>query len=278
MRASSCVIGISGCNAESDSVKAMMEKIQAASAIPLPLVDHEERSIEKDIDAIDALVVMGSDLDIDPTLYIERYPEGDSRRIVHEMTKNEMHCPKGSARAVYEEAMIQKALERGMPLLGICGGMQRINVLCGGTLHQHVPDLVGHDKLLQRVQGIPPHIPTLAVVIQNDTRLSMIARDIHMAFVSSDAKNMPKVIMENSLRHQSIDIVGQGLKICSLSDAIRKPDGTSTYLIEAIEADPTGPYGQQFLIGVQWHPEFGASPLGPKIVEHLVEAARAFAH
>jgi putative glutamine amidotransferase len=264
-------IGISGIT------EAMLAKIRDAGGNPVFFGDHHARAADNDITSIAAFVVMGNDLDIDPDSYIHRYPDGDPRRRIHPETKNECLCPNGKARAGYEELMIKKALAAKMPLLGICGGMHRINVLLGGTLHQHVPDMVGHDKLLQKNQGIPPNVATLPVVITCGTKMAMIARDIKMSFVSCHAPDMPKVVMENSLRHQSIDMLGKGLIASSLSDAIRLPGGSAKYLIEAIEPEPHGPFGQQFLIGVQWHPEFGASPLGPKIVQHLVEAARQYA-
>jgi len=271
------IIGISGRRSDSGSVEAMIEKIEKAGAKICLFDNHEEHQAKNDLACIHALVIMGSDLDIDPAHYIERYPEGDPRRAVHPKTKSEAHCTEGKARAAYETAVIRTALQMKMPLLGICGGMQRINVLCGGTLIQHVPDLVGHDKLHQKTHGIAPHIPTLPIVIQGGTKMAMIARNVKMAFATSYAPDMPKVVMENSLRHQSIDLLGKGLIASSLSDAIRQPGGSAKYLIEAIEADPAGPYGNQFLIGVQWHPEFGASPLGPSLITHLLDAARDFA-
>jgi len=254
----------------------MTDKIAAVGGSFLLLDNHAERDANEDIASINALIIMGNDLDIDPSWYIERYPEGDPRRCIHPKTKSELCCPQGKARATYEVAMIEAALAEKMPLLGICGGMHRINVLCGGTLLQHVPDLVGHERLMQKECGIEPHVGTIPVVIQCDTRMAMIARDIKMSFVKSSSVNMPKVIMENSLRHQSVDMLGRGLIASSLSDTIRLPDGSAKYLIEAIEADPNGPYADQFLVGVQWHPEFSASFLGSKITEHLLEAALVF--
>jgi putative glutamine amidotransferase len=267
------VIGISGTERTSKSVCAMMSVVEKAKAKPLFLGEHGSRSAKTDIEKIDAVIFMGNDFDIDPSSYIERYPQGHKKRKIHPATKSESSTPTGKARALYEEEMIRLALKKKLPMLGICGGMQRINIICGGTLHQHVPDLVGHDKLQQSAHGIDPCIPVRPVVISPGTRLSMIARDIKMSFVSSDY-DCPTVIMENSLRHQSIDIVGKGLRVCSLSDTVRRIDGTTGYLIEAIEADPKGAYGDQFLLGVQWHPEFGASMIGEHIIRHLIEAAR----
>ena len=270
------IIGISGKRAESGSVDAIISHIEKNGFTALLFDDHTARNPQKDIKDIHAFVVMGNDHDIDPERYIDRYPENDPRRAIHPHTRNESLSPDAKARGDYEDAMIEMALKMKMPLLGICGGMQRINVICGGTLHQHVPDMVGHERLHQLKQGIAACVPTHPVLIECGTRMSIIASDIKMSFVKNDGPAVCKVIMENSLRHQSIDIVGDGLIVSSLSDAIRMPDGTAKYLIEAIEADPRGPYAKQFLIGTQFHPEYNISGIGEHLIRHLLEAARHF--
>jgi putative glutamine amidotransferase len=269
------VIGIS-CSHLSDSVQCMLAQVKQAGGQPVLLDNHSARCANNDLSAIHGLVLMGNDFDIDPSDYCHRYPEDDPRRSIHPSTKSESNCPQAKARAVYEYALLDAALACGTPTLTICGGMQRLNVLCGGTLHQHVPDMVGSNALHQRDCGISPHIPTISVVIKPHTKLAMIACDIKMGFATTNTPDAPKVIRENSLRHQSIDMLGQGLRIAGLSDSVTKPDGTKEYLVEAIEADPNGAYASQFLLGVQFHPEFAASELGPKIIGQLVQHARQF--
>ena len=270
------VIGISGACDSTDSCRAMVASIEQAGQKAFFIGKHAGRSPEEDARAIDAIVFMGNDFDLDPHSYIHRYPEGDMRRCVHPETRSELSTPESAARGAYEDELMAIALKQRMPILGICGGMQRLNILCGGTLHQHVPDMVGDDRLMQSKKGICPKTAVIPIVIPSNTRLSMMARDIKMSFVRG-GEDCPVVIMENSLHHQSIDRLGEGLRICSMSDVIRKADGTIDYMVKGIEADPAGIYRDQFLLGVQWHPEFGASPIGICITQHLVQAAKEFA-
>ncbi|MDE3059953.1 MAG: gamma-glutamyl-gamma-aminobutyrate hydrolase family protein [Pseudomonadota bacterium] len=274
----SLVIGVSGQSPHTRSVRTMMRQIREEGGRPLFLLSPvrcQPTEIERAAGRIDALVLMGNTLDIDPKSYIHRYPPGDSRRGVHPHTKSELSTPRGRARARYEEKLLSCALAQGIPVLGICGGMQRINVVCGGTLHQHLPDLVGCDKHMQNRRGIALHIPVVPVIIREETLLAGIAGGIRMPFVKSDT-GCPKVIMENSLHHQAVDQVAPGLRVSAMTDSVRRRDGTYGYLTEAVEADPGGPYGKQFILGVQWHPEFGASTLGERIVRQLLAAARDF--
>ena len=117
----------------------------------------------------------------------------------------------------FELALARAALERGMPLLGICRGSQALNVACGGTLHQHLP---GHR------QSEPGCTTTHDVEVLPRTRLAgLIGPGMHPV---------------NSFHHQAVDELGNGLRV-----AARAADGT----VEAIES-PGG-----FAIGVQWHAE-----------------------
>lgn len=269
-------IGISCANIESPSAQAIIRRVSEAGGFPCPITDHANRDERQDFSQIQGLIVMGSDFDIDPIHYMNRYPEGDPRRTVHPLTKSELECEQATARGRYENALMKRAMRAKMPMLCICGGMQRLNVLCGGTLHQHVPDLTGHERLMQHQHGLSGTTPTIPVVIEPATRLSIIAKKIQMQFVQSKTPGLPTVIMENSMRHQSIEIVGDGLRICALSDVVRMKDGTSRYLVEAIEATPEGPYGKQFLIGVQWHPEFGASDIGKILIKDFIKHAASY--
>lgn len=275
---SSITIGVSGSSPQSKSVRSVMKQIrdEGCEVIFLQAAKGQiRRSAERDIRRINALVMMGNNYDIDPKLYIERCTEKE-KRCIHPSTKSETATLRGKARANYEELMLAAALKRKMPILGICGGMQRLNVLCGGTLHQHIPDLVGCDKKhMQSKKGLAPHIPVLPILIKDHTMLANIANAIRMPFVNG-SMHSAKVIMENSLHHQSVDRLGKGLRICALTDTVRMKDGTNGYLIEAIESDPKGTYGNQFILGVQWHPEFGASSLGEKIIQRLIASSRQF--
>ncbi|MDE3015488.1 MAG: gamma-glutamyl-gamma-aminobutyrate hydrolase family protein [Pseudomonadota bacterium] len=272
-----CTIGVSGASAHTKSVRAMMRQIReagAAAAFLSSQVKSLTAAVARDLGRINALVLMGNSLDIDPKRYAHRYPEDSHKRKCHPHTRSEMAIPKGAARARYEEAILQAALAAKMPLLGVCGGMQRINVSLGGTLHQHIPDMVGSDRHMQARRGIALHIPVVPIVIKEDTALAQIARGIRMPFVRGSG--CPTVLMENSLHHQALDIIAPGLCVSAVTDTVRLPDGTMGYLAEAIESDPDGDYAGQCIMGVQWHPEFGASSLGERIVRHIVASARQF--
>jgi putative glutamine amidotransferase len=262
------VIGISGGGPMSESVKSMIRQVEAAGAKVILLTNHEKRNPANDINKIDALVVMGNNADIDPAKY------GAAR---HPKTYSEMDSPEGRTRAAYEEQLMQHALAQGVPLLGVCGGLQRLNVLCGGTLHQHVPDLTGHDEHAQQSLDISFSTPVQPVIIENNSTLGNIADTIRAVYAPAHSSNLPSIVMENSMHHQAVDRVGQGLRAVAFAeDEITTANGKQR-LVEAVEADPNGRFGNQFVMGVQWHPEFGASPLGEKIATHLVGEARQFA-
>ena len=269
------IIGVSGASARTKSVLAMMKQIRDEGALPVFLDNNGKNnvaSVVKDMARIDALVVMGNNFDIDPKLYIHRYPPGDPKRAIHPQTKSESATPKAKMRARYETQMLEKSLKLGMPVLGVCGGMQRINVIAGGTLHQHIPDLVGCNKHMQHKQGIAPHIPVVPIIIKENTKLAEMAGSISMPFVKGHCSSRPKVIMENGLHHQAIDKIAPHLRVCAITDTVKLRDGCAGYLAEAFESDPDGDFAKQFILGVQWHPEFGASSLGQKIVQHLIAA------
>lgn len=273
-RTSQPIIGISCADISTPSAQAMIKRVSEAGGSPVVFDTHHHRKPHEDVEQLRGLVIMGNDFDIDPVHYIHRYPDGDPRKKVHPNTNSELGCERATARSKYEMQVMRLALDRKMPMLCICGGMQRLNVLCGGTLHQHVPDMVGHNRFMEK--GRPGNQPVIPVVIESGTKMAILARNIQMRFIRSKLPDCTTVIMENSFRHQSIDIVGEGLRVCALSDVVKQPDGTTRYLIEAVEATPEGPYGEQFLIGVQWHPEFGASEMGQILVKEFIRYAHVY--
>jgi putative glutamine amidotransferase len=127
-------------------------------------------------------------------------------------------------RDAFELALYRAAKDRNLPILGVCRGIQLINVAEGGTLHQHLParpDLTQHDQ--QEIDGDPFH----TVALEPD---SYLARALGTG-----------ALRTNSYHHQAVDRLGQNLRITG-----RTSDG----IIEAIE----GTAGR-FVLGVQWHPE-----------------------
>lgn len=238
------VIGISsGASSISGSLTAITDQIHAADGIPVVL--HNIRHLKECCDTLaglDALILMGNYDDIDPGCYGQP---------VHPATKVETDVE----RRKFEEKAIELALAQKMPLMGICGGMQRINTLNhhmnGGTLIQHVPDRVLHDRHSQ--QEIPSFMAVQEIVIEPYTLLADIA-------------GLP-VYRENSFHHQAIDVVHNEFRVCAYAE-----DG----VIEAIEPRADGRYAEQFVLGVQWHPEFNASDLGAKLAARLIAEARLF--
>jgi putative glutamine amidotransferase len=144
-------------------------------------------------------------------------------------------------RDAFELALAERAIERDMPFLGVCRGMQVMNVARGGTLIPHLPDAVGHED----------HREALGAFGDHDVRVAdgSLARR-----VVGDALHPTK-----SHHHQGVDRVGAGLEVTAWA--------TVDDLPEAIE-DPE----RRFALGVQWHPE--ADPESP-LIAALVEEARS---
>ncbi|ETK33915.1 gamma-glutamyl-gamma-aminobutyrate hydrolase family protein [Microbispora sp. ATCC PTA-5024] len=135
-----------------------------------------------------------------------------------------------------EFAMMAAALRAGLPFLGICRGMQVLNVALGGTLHQHLPDVVGSTD----------HSPAPGTFGRLPVRLSPSLATIYEA----------EDLIPAHYHHQAIDKLADGLEATARSD-----DGT----IEAVEVAGAG-----FALAVQWHPE--ADEDGP-LFDALVRAA-----
>jgi putative glutamine amidotransferase len=170
-------------------------------AIPVvvpPVVSDLEALIAR----LDAVCLSGGP-DLDPEAYGER-------------VRHAQLGPTEPSLDAFELAIARAALERGMPVLGICRGAQALNVACGGTLHQHLP---GHRQIE------PGCTTTHDVEVLPGTRLAATLGAGPLAV--------------NSFHHQAVDRIGEGLHV-----AARAADGT----IEAIE-------GAGFTLGVQWHAE-----------------------
>jgi putative glutamine amidotransferase len=158
---------------------------------------------------LDGLIVVGGG-DLDPSSYCaERHERTDFVRDFRDSA---------------ELRLTRAALDRGLPMLGICRGLQVLNVALGGTLHQHVPDVVGSTRHCLR----PGEYHRFPVRILPSTRLAKAQGGVDEVTVSH-------------YHHQAIDRLGAGLTATAWSD-----DG----LIEAAEVD-----AHPFALGVQWHPE-----------------------
>ena len=194
------------------------------------LLPHETERAEEYLSLIDGLIVSGGAFDIDPALF------GAAERHATVTTKD--------ARTAFEWAITRRALDRDMPVLGICGGQQLLHVVLGGTLIQHIPDEV--PGALAHEQPNPRDEPGHRVRIIDGTRLRRIVQVGEMQV--------------NSAHHQAANEVPVGVSIGAVAD-----DG----VIEAIETAR-----RRFCIGVQWHPEFEISEGDSRLFAAFVDAAR----
>ena len=145
------------------------------------------------------------------------------------------------ARDELEKRLIRQALDRGLPVFGICRGMQLINVVAGGTLHQNIESFYEEHPAIRSV------LPRKQVEIEPD---SLLARAL--------GKTAADV---NALHDQAIDRLGEDMKVCA-----REPSG----VVQAVEHSR-----RPFLLGVQWHPEYlPQRPEQRALFRAIVEAAK----
>jgi putative glutamine amidotransferase len=198
-------------------------------AVMIPPDPELEREPDQILDLIDALILAGGN-DVDPANYgAERHPK--TAEIV-------------PTRDGVELALTRRAWERDIPVLGICRGMQLLNVARGGTLLQHLPEQFGHEDHRR--------VPGSFDGAEHDVRLkagSLAARAAG-----------EEVHITKSHHHQGIDEVGDGLEISGYS--------TLDELPEAVEA-----VDRRFVLGVQWHPEADEQS---RVIATLVEEAREY--
>jgi putative glutamine amidotransferase len=201
--------------------------VQAAGAVALLLPPDDEAAQQPDelLDLVDGLMLAGG-CDVDPASYGAR-PHAETSGTWPERDR-------------FELALTHRAIERELPVLGICRGMQLLNVATGGTLLQHVPEQVGHED----------HRHTPGQFSDHEVRLeegSLAARA-----VGADTTAV------KSHHHQGVDQLGEGLVATGWSST----DG----IVEAIEME-----GRPYALGVLWHPEQDERS---RVVGSLVEAAR----
>ena len=186
--------------------------VQRAGGRPILLLPDPEDAEDPNgvLDLVDALILTGGAGDVDPALY-EQEPHPKTGPVQEE-------------RDAYELALARAAVERDVPTLGICRGMEVLNVVYGGSIEQHLPEVLGHEE----------HRHTPGTYADHEVRLapgSLAAR-------AAGAEKAPV----KSHHHQGIKEVGDGLEVTGWA--------TGDDAIEALE-DPEHP----FVLGVLWHPE-----------------------
>lgn len=199
-----------------------VDAVARAGGIPV-LLPPQEHGADDVIERLDALVLSGGS-DVTP----ERY-----RQQPHPHTTVVRPW-----RDDWELRLLERALAVDLPVLGVCRGAQLLNVALGGTLDQHIPDTVGHQR----------HSPAPGVF--GKTRVTLRSGSVLAGLLGQET-------MAACYHHQALAEVAPGLEVTGMSD-----DGT----VEAIELP-----GRRFVLGVQWHPEQNGEDL--RLFEALVAAA-----
>lgn len=206
---------------------AYLTAVQLAGGLPLIVAPDDEVAEHPAelLDQLDALILIGG-ADVDPATY------GAAPDPRTGATRPE--------RDRFELALAYGAMERNLPLLGICRGGQMVNVACGGTLIQHLPDVVGDDH----------HLETPGTFSEHEVELES-------GSLAARAAGADRIVVR-SHHHQAVGELGEGLKATghALPDAI----------VEAVEAPD-----HAFTLGVLWHAEADERS---KIIAALVGAAK----
>lgn len=204
------------------------EALHAAGALPvmLPLIPDLAREF---FPKLDGVLLPGCDSDVDPARY------GQPRHPTVEFVN--------PSRDETDFALLEEADRTGKPVLGVCFGMQLMNVFYGGSLIQHIP------AALQTDIDHSEHVTRHPVCFDEGSLLATLAG------------HGPHVV--NSTHHQAVDRVAPGFRVTA-----HAPDG----VIEALECNPNG----RFLMAVQWHPEriFSESEASRAVLQRFVEACR----
>jgi len=219
------------------SVTQYENAVRQAGGEPVRIeLDQSSTEVRKQIEHCDAVLLPGSRADVDPNKY--------------NAPRHEKTAETDAKRDAVDRLLLEDAYRTRKPVLGICYGLQSLNVYCSGSLVQHIESAINHSA-----GGAVAN----AHMVQVDPR-SRLADIIG---------GEEKAIAVNSSHHQSADIAGEGLRIVARSSA----DG----VIEALEG--TAP--DHFVLAVQWHPERSVND-GPEVAESahaifhaFIEAARA---
>ena len=227
------------------SLPQYMRAVEAAGGMPVPIPLRESSETQARLLATcSAILLPGSPADVDPARYGQ--------------TAIQECAAKDAPREAVDELLFKDAFATGKPILGICYGLQSLNVWRHGALIQDLPHAEqGNGKHVNHQPGREVQ-NAHAVVLAGDSRLSNV-----LSRLPQDSRDM----YVNSSHHQAIDGPGDGLAVVATSPV----DG----VIEAVEGIETA----QFVVAVQWHPErsYDSSAASRTLFKAFLEAARSWA-
>ena len=208
-----------------------LDEISKAGGLPI-LIPYDHQAIDEYLNLIDGLLFIGGGFDVHPKRY--------GQKIHPKVTLNE-------PRDNFEFEMFLRAIKQRpeMPILGICNGMQLMNIIFGGDCIQHIPD---YPKYMNHEQSQNPEFME-AGKAYHDVEINQKSQLFEIAQI--------KNIKTNSSHHQAVGNLGKNMIVSAKSN-----DG----IIEAIEHQQ-----HPFCLGVQWHPEFGSNPADQKIFAAFIK-------
>lgn len=202
------------------------------NCIPM-FLQYEGQLLDNYLDMIDGLVLPG-DRDIHPKYYGEELKEEDEKMGLMADVKMDFQIE------ILKKILLQK--QKQIPILGICAGMQSMNVAMGGTLIQDIETEINTNIEHRQGKRTLTEIAHYIDVIDKNSFLFKATEEEHFGITSN--------------HHQAIKKLGDGFKITALSSKDK--------IVEAIEFE-----GDSFCVGIQWHPERYATDNDKKIIQHF---------
>lgn len=213
------------------------DAVYAAGGLPvhIPLIPEPDY-IDNIVEDLDGILLGGADCDPDPELYGED-PHPKLGRVIKEKDRTDL-------------LLLEAAEKRELPVMGICFGLQILNVFRGGSLIQDIESQV--DGAIRHKQGQPLAEPSHYVAVEPQSRLSALLKEAG----KDDLR-----LKVTSHHHQAIRLTGKNLRVVA-----RTAEG----VIEAVEDEREG----RVVVGFQWHPEltWSTDPVSRSIFKHFIDA------